>query len=491
MSGPEHLPAGYALNEYRIESVLGAGGLGVTYLATDVNLNLKVAIKEYLPIDCSMRAADQSVSARTGPADGESFAWGLKRFLDEARTLASFRHPNIVRVMRFFEGNNTAYMVMEFVEGESLSTWVASRRPLPQQDMLNIIVPLVGGLAVIHKTAHLHRDIKPANIYMRADGSPVLLDFGSAREIKGGDQEVTAMVSPGYAPLEQYHSHGKQGPWTDLYAVGGVMYWMVTGNKPVEAAARIRNDVMPPAVTLLPTGRYDGEVLDAIDWALRPNEDERPQSTGEFLERLGIVPMDAMARRAMAATGSTPASNTPPPQPQSRPQPTTQQQITTPSAPASFEPALLKRIEAAAAQHIGPIAPVIVRNATRKAATVAALCELVASEIEDEKARAGFLKQFESDTRKPPTQAITQPPAQVAPVTQRVESAAAIAPELLKLTENELAQQIGAIASVVIQRAAAKARNVSELYLLIADEIADPAQKKVYVRKAVLASKAR
>ena len=163
---------------------------------------------------------------------------------------------------------------------------------------------------LFRSTAHLHRDIKPANIYMRADGSPVLLDFGSAREIKGGDQEVTAMVSPGYAPLEQYHSHGKQGPWTDLYAVGGVMYWMVTGNKPVEAAARIRNDVMPPAVTLLPTGRYDGEVLDAIDWALRPNEDERPQSTGEFLERLGIVPMDAMARRAMAATGGTPASNT-------------------------------------------------------------------------------------------------------------------------------------------------------------------------------------
>ena len=135
------------------------------------------------------------------------------------------------------------------------------------------------------------------------------------------------------------------------------------GNKPVEAAARIRNDVMPPAVTLLPTGRYDGEVLDAIDWALRPNEDERPQSTGEFLERLGIVPMDAMARRAMAATGSTPASNTPPPQPQSRPQPTTQQQITTPSAPASFEPALLKRIEATAAQHIGPIAPVKIGRA--------------------------------------------------------------------------------------------------------------------------------
>ncbi len=489
MSGPEHLPAGYRLGEYRIESVLGAGGLGVTYLATDINLNLKVAVKEYLPIDCSMRADDQSVSARTGPADGESFAWGLKRFLDEARTLASFRHPNIVRVMRFFEGNSTAYMVMEFVEGESLSTWVAARRPLPQQDMLGIIVPLVGGLAVIHKVAHLHRDIKPANIYMRADGSPVLLDFGSAREIKGGDQEVTAMVSPGYAPLEQYHAYGKQGPWTDLYAVGGVMYWMITGNKPVDAAARIRNDVMPLAATLLPTGLYDANVLEAIDWALRPNEDERPQSTAEFLERLGIVPIDAMSRRAMATAAgngvSSPASLSAS-SPSSQSQTNTQ---TTPSTPPGFDPELLKRIETAAAQHIGPIAPVIVRNASRKAASVAALCERVAGEIEDEKARAVFIKQFEEAMRESRTQPRAQP---VTPsTTQPPASNSALPAELLKRTETELSRQMGAIASVVIKRAAAKARDESELYLLIADELQDAAEKKAYVRKAVLASKTR
>ena len=487
MSGPDHLPAGYSLSEYRIESVLGAGGLGVTYLATDINLNLKVALKEYLPVDCSTRADDQSVRARTGPADGESFDWGLKRFLDEARTLASFRHPNIVRVMRFFEGNSTAYMVMEFVEGESLSTWIDTRRPLPQQDMLDIIVPLAGGLAVIHNAAHLHRDIKPANIYMRADGSPVLLDFGSAREIKGGDQEITAMVSPGYAPLEQYHAHGKQGPWTDLYAVGGVMYWMITGNKPVDAAARIRSDVMAPAATLLPTGRYDATVLEAIDWALRTNEDERPQSTAEFLERLGIVPIDAMSRRAMATTAAPTTRITVPP-PALPSQPTTQ---AVQSAPPSFEPTLLKRIEAAAALHIGPIAPVIVRNATRKATSVAALCELVASEIEDEKTRAGFLKPFEDAIRT--SHAQTQPRTPTAPpsTTQPPAGASTLSAELLKRIETELARQMGAIAGVVIKRAAARARDEAELYLLIADEIQDAAEKKAYVRKAVLASKTR
>ena len=122
LSGANHaLPAGFVLNEYRVESVLGAGGFGVTYLATDCNLNLKVALKEYLPVDFAARAPDHSISARTD-ADNDSFEWGLRRFLDEARTLASFHHPNIVRVMRFFEGNRTGYMVMEFVDGQPLSS---------------------------------------------------------------------------------------------------------------------------------------------------------------------------------------------------------------------------------------------------------------------------------------------------------------------------------------------------------------------------------
>ena len=479
MSGPDHLPAGYTLNEYRIESVLGAGGLGATYLATDINLNLKIALKEYLPVDCSARATDHAVHARTGPADGEAFDWGLRRFLDEARTLASFHHPNIVRVMRFFEANHTAYMVMECVEGQPLSTWMNDRRPLSQNDLLNIVGALAGGLAVIHKTAYLHRDIKPANIFMRTDDSPVLLDFGSAREIKGGDQEITAMVSPGYAPLEQYHAHGKQGPWTDLYALGGVMYWMITGTKPVEAAARIRKDVMTPARAQLSTGLYKAEVLDTIDWALKPHEDERPQSVADFMEKLGIAPPDPVSRRAMHVTAARTTQSD------------TQFVQTMPAPPLSFEPELLKRIEAAAALHIGPIAPVIVRNATRKATTVAALCERVAAEIEDEKARAAFLKKFEGIDQPQPltTQPRSQPQAGAAVQTQT--AAPAIAPAQLKRIETELARQLGAIAAVVIKRAAAKARNEAELYLLIADEIQDPVEKKVYVRKAVLASKPR
>ena len=479
------LPAGYVVNEYRVESVLGVGGFGITYLATDTNLNLRVALKEYLPVDFAVRAADHSVNART-PADADFYDRGLRGFLDEARTLASFRHPHIVRVMRFFEANRTGYMVMEFVEGEPLSTWINTRRPLQQQDVLELVMPLLSGLAVIHKAGYLHRDIKPANVFMRGDGSPVLLDFGSAREVTGGDQEITAMVSPGYAPLEQYHAHGRQGPWSDLYALGGVMYWMITGSKPVEAAARVRKDVMTPASAQLSSGFYTAEFLGAIDWALNPHEDERPQSIADFLARLGITAPEPSGRRtgpSATTGGATSGANTPPVAP------VTKTGMTTIAVLGGFDPQVLKRIEVEAALNLGPIAPVIVRNAARKSATLAELCGIVAQDIEDGKARAAFLGKFANMERTSPPAA--EPRTQTAASIPAQTSVAKFAPDLLKRVESELARHIGAVAAVVIKRAATKARNETELYLLIADEIEDPVEKKAFVRKAVMASRQR
>ena len=482
------LPTGYVLNEYRVESVLGVGGFGVTYLATDVNLNLKVALKEYLPVNSAMRAADHAVSARA-PADSEAFDWGLRRFLDEARTLASFRHSNIVRVMRFFEGNHTGYMVMEFVEGEPLTAWIDTRRPLPQQDVLDLVVPLLGGLAVIHKASYLHRDIKPANVFMRADDSPVLLDFGSARELTGGNQELTAMVSPGYAPFEQYYADGKQGPWSDLYALGGVMYWMITGAKPVDATARIRKDTMTPASAQLSSALYTAEFLGAIDWALKPNEEERPQSIADFLARLGIATPDISARRSGPPSASPRTGVDPPTQVAQL----TKSGLTTVAVMGGFDPQVLKRIETEAALHVGPIAPVIVRNAARKSTTVSELCGIVAQDIEDDKARAAFLKKFANEDRHAANTAppAMQPQTQSTAAAQSQPASSRFSPDELKRAESELARHIGAVAGVVVKRAAAKARDEVELYLLIADEIQDPVEKKAFVRKAVIASRTR
>src|SRR5262249_9182857 len=278
------LPKGYALHEYKIEQTLGIGGFGLTYLATDSNLHLKVAIKEYLPGDLAQRGDDQSVRPKA-ESTLDSFKWGLSRFLDESRTLASFRHPNIVRVLRFFEANLTAYMVMEFVSGQPLGERIRSRRPLEQSAVLAIAGPLLDGLDLIHRTGYLHRDIKPSNIFMREDGSPVLLDFGSARATSAGT-ELTAIVTPGDAPIEQDHPQGQQGPWSDPDALGGGEDWVITGHSPVEAVARVRQDMLPPATQAADRGRYAADLLTAIDWALTPHEERRPQSVAEFRSSL-------------------------------------------------------------------------------------------------------------------------------------------------------------------------------------------------------------
>jgi serine/threonine protein kinase len=276
------LKPGEAVFEYRIEKVLGGGGFGITYLAQDVNLQLPVAIKEYYPSSLAVRAEDRSVRVRSLEAT-DQFQWGLERFIDEARALASFRHPNIVRVLRYFQQNKTAYIVMEYESGDPLKHWLSNHAALDQKNLLQIVYPLLDGLEAVHKSNFLHRDIKPDNIYIRADGTPVLLDFGAARRVSIA-QDLTNIVSPGFAPFEQYHAKGNQGPWTDLYSLGAVMYWMTTGHKPMEAASRVREDPMPKAVGLASHAAFGEQLLQAIDWALTPDETRRPQKVAALRE---------------------------------------------------------------------------------------------------------------------------------------------------------------------------------------------------------------
>jgi serine/threonine protein kinase len=457
------LPKGYALHEYKIEQTLGIGGFGLTYLATDSNLNLQVAIKEYLPGDLAQRGDDQSVRPKA-ESTSESFKWGLSRFLDESRTLASFRHPNIVRVLRFFEANHTAYMVMEFVAGQPLGEWIRSRRPLDQGAVVAMASPLLDGLDLIHRTGYLHRDIKPSNIFIRDDGSPVLLDFGSARAAAAGT-ELTAIVTPGYAPIEQYHSQGQQGPWSDLYAFGGVLYWMITGKRPVEAVARVRQDMLPPAMQAADRSRYSADLLTAIDWALTPHEERRPQSVTDFraaLPGFTSISDQKTLKVETSAPLSTPATTLP--------------------TGVVFDRETLKRIENELARHIGPIAPVVIRAAAKKTYTVAGLADLVSADITDDKARAAFIKKFSGDKSRP-----TGDPA-LGTQSTPPSAPSNIDAQTLAKAEAALAKYIGAVAKIVVKRAAAKARDAGELYLLIAEEIEDRDERKAFVRKAISAS---
>jgi len=310
------LRPGHELHWYRIEEVLGQGGFGITYLAYDANLEQHVAIKEYLPMELAVREGDFSVYPASRAHDTR-YRWGLDRFLAEARTLARFKHPAIVRVNSVFEANNTAYMVMEYQLGMSLQAVLDRRGTLPENELVALVLPLLDGLQVIHAEGFIHRDIKPSNIYIRRDGHPVLLDFGSARQALGEETKtLTSVVSPGYAPFEQYYSKSdRQGPWTDIYGLGATLYRALSGLQPMaaidrsEAILKAERDVFVSA-SELGAGRYSPNFLRAVDAALVFNEKKRPQNVAQWRQQFSFAGAEEPAPRHAPMTSHPPEAET-------------------------------------------------------------------------------------------------------------------------------------------------------------------------------------
>lgn len=292
------LAIGTRVGDFEIKSILGIGGFGITYKAWDHVLQCHVAIKEFMPMEFAFRDKNKlDVTAKSETAEKE-YQYGLSNFLDEARTLARFNEPNIVRVRRHMQANNTAYLIMDYEDGDSLSNFlIKKKKPLTEEQVRAIIIPILDSLRAVHAKDFLHRDIKPGNIYLRKNGSPVLIDFGSARQALGEHSKtITGIISPGYAPFEQYSPHSKQGPWTDLYAIGATMYRCITNagkstTKPTESIARIdaiqsgSPDPMKAAVKV-GKGKYSESFLEVIDWMLAVYAKDRPQSVKEVLDRL-------------------------------------------------------------------------------------------------------------------------------------------------------------------------------------------------------------
>jgi WD40 repeat protein len=277
------LPAAYRLGEYVIENVLGHGGFGITYLARDTKLSSQVAIKEYFPQAFALRDRQSTIVPTAG--GGENYRWGLQEFLKEARALAKFKHNHIVRVLRFLEANGTAYMVMEYEQGESLATYLSKTGGfLNEPTLLSIFLPILGGLQAVHDAGLLHLDIKPENIYLRTNGHPMLIDFGSARGTKGkSEQDQKIALTPGYAAIEHYPNYGKKGPWSDVYSIGATLYRCITGTEPVAAMERyqgMRERRIDPlrAASSFDRPHYAAHIRNCVDWALKLSPRDRPHT---------------------------------------------------------------------------------------------------------------------------------------------------------------------------------------------------------------------
>ena len=281
------LPKGTKLFEYIIEGVLGQGSFGITYLATEIKNNVQVAIKEYYPREFAVRDTTLTVKASGSKDDRDNFKWGLDRFRAESRVIALFQHPNIVGVKRFFNANGTAYLVMEYCNGIPLDEQLKQIGALSQNELIKLINPILDALELIHNSKYLHRDVKPGNIYIRNDGTPILLDFGAARQdLVSHSRSITSLATPGYAPYEQYSTNSHQGPSTDIYGFAATLYRVVTGKRPVDSPSRFMDDTLEKAQDIA-AGKYDKDILRAIDAGLALKPTERPESIHEWRKMFG------------------------------------------------------------------------------------------------------------------------------------------------------------------------------------------------------------
>lgn len=294
MSGPgtmasSALPVGTRLGDFEITGVIGEGGFGIVYSATDLTLERIVAIKEYLPAALALRQPGGDVTVRSN-ARAETFRAGLSSFLNEAKLLAKFSHPSLVEVHRFWEANGTAYMAMRYYRGVTLRELLRANPGIVDEAWLcETLDPVLLALRELHLESCYHRDVAPDNIMILPNGRSVLMDFGAARRIISGmSQALTTVLKPGYAPIEQYAEDGSmlQGAWTDIYAIGGVLYQAMSGRIPVQAVSRMMNDPLKPVSSLV-DGRFSANLCDVVMKCLSVMPEQRYQSIDELRTALG------------------------------------------------------------------------------------------------------------------------------------------------------------------------------------------------------------
>ena len=300
------LPVGMLLGKYTILKVIGSGGFGITYLAQEKDSDNFVVIKENYPADISFRDMRSLTLGPAGEYKKETYDWALSRFLDEARLLASLNHPNIVPIKKAFTALGTAYYVMPHVEGIELQKAAPSPDNITAEWLLPVLEKIISALSYIHAQGLIHRDIKPNNILMRADGEPVLIDFGTARSLESTHSH-THMGTPGFMPIEQFSTRGKRGPWTDFYALGATCYYLITGEIPPPSTDRVMDDEYHPLASRPSlVKRFPEHVLSSIDKALLIDRRNRWQNAQEWLESLKIKSNSNISPRTKQKPATSP-----------------------------------------------------------------------------------------------------------------------------------------------------------------------------------------
>ncbi|MDG4595293.1 MAG: serine/threonine-protein kinase [Candidatus Contendobacter sp.] len=294
------LPVGTQLKGYVVGEKLGQGGFGITYRGFDVTLKMKVAIKEYYPSELVGRSTDRKTVVLNAHDHEDLFRYGLRTFLQEAQTVAQLRHPHLVRVLNYFELNDTAYLVMDYYEGEDLGRHLKPPKgqagvQTPWRRALKLLLPVLDGLRKVHQAGFMHRDLKPGNLYLTNDDELIVLDFGSARQVTGTHTRSLLIFSEGYAPYEQYlQGHlNRQGPWTDIYGAAATLYFMLTARRLPSALERKQNELLRQPDPLQPARHWIPDLPPALDAALRRalavEPDQRFQSMAEFKQPLEAV----------------------------------------------------------------------------------------------------------------------------------------------------------------------------------------------------------
>jgi serine/threonine protein kinase len=300
----EALRPGTRLGAYRLEAMIAKGGFSLIYLARVEDNGDEVVIKELMP----KKIASRDPRGRVIPADrtqAESLQRGRKLFFFEVKALASVNHPNIVRVLDFFLANDTCYLVMPNERGRNLGAYVQERRGgLSATFLLDVFVPILDALALLHSRSMLHLDVKPGNIHLRHGSEPLLLDLGAVHPLNRGRARGGQVITAGYSPVEQYYRGGHVGPWTDVYAVGASMRTCMEGRTPPPSMDRHKQDTLIPAKVEL-KGRYPTFLLEATDWAMAMDPSKRPQDAGELLNALKKFARDLPGCRFADTAGTS------------------------------------------------------------------------------------------------------------------------------------------------------------------------------------------